>query len=47
MQFWIKKDKMLNQSILKYSSCGNWIDDGNENIYIKCSSCGNVMHGNW
>lgn len=41
----VKKQK-LGQHLIKCSSCGNILDDGNEEIVCKCSSCGNVLRGN-
>lgn len=40
-----KKQKQ-GQYLIKCSSCGNVLDDGNEKIVCKCSSCGNVSGGN-
>lgn len=41
----VKKQK-LGQHLIKCSSCGNILDDGNEQIVYKCSSCGNTLEGN-
>lgn len=41
----MKKQK-LGQHLVKCSSCGSILDDGNEKIVCKCSSCGNVLGGN-
>lgn len=40
------KKKKADQHLLKCSSCGHFLDDGNEKIACKCSSCGNVFDGN-
>lgn len=41
----VKKQK-LGQHLIKCSSCGYTLDDGNEKIACKCSSCENVLVGN-
>lgn len=44
----IQERKMQNtgKSLLKCTDCGFPMDDGNEKIVCKCSSCGNVSGGN-
>lgn len=41
----LKKQK-ADQHLIKCSSCGHPLDDGNEKIVYKCSSCENVLRGN-
>ena len=40
------KRKNVGKHLIKCSSCGIILDDGNEKIVCKCSSCGNVLGGN-
>lgn len=40
------KKQKPGQHLIKCSSCGYTLDDGNEKIVCKCSSCGNVIGGN-
>ena len=40
------KKQKPGQHLIKCSSCGYTLDDGNEKIACKCSSCGNVLGGN-
>lgn len=35
-----------NKSLLKCPTCGKALDNGNEQIFCKCSSCENVIKGN-
>lgn len=44
IQEWKKKN--VGKHLLKCSSCGYMLDNGNEKIVYKCSSCGNVIGGN-
>ena len=44
MQEW--KNKNIGKHLLKCTDCGSVLDDGNEKIACKCSSCGNVNGGN-
>lgn len=44
MQEWKRNNEGKN--LIKCSSCGYALDDGNEEITCKCSSCGNVSEGN-
>lgn len=41
----LKKQKP-DKHLLNCSACGSPLDDGNEKIVCKCSSCGNVIGGN-
>lgn len=43
----VLKDKPENagKALLKCSTCGNGLDNGNEMIACKCSACGNIMSG--
>lgn len=41
----VKKQK-VGKRLLKCSSCGNALDDGDEKITCRCSSCDNVLGGN-
>lgn len=40
------KRNNAGKHLLKCTSCGHALDDGNEKIACKCSSCGNVSGGN-
>lgn len=40
------KRQNKGKHLLKCSACGHPLDDGNEKIACKCSSCGNVTGGN-
>lgn len=40
------KRKNVGKNLINCSSCGYALDDGNEKIACKCSSCGNVYKGN-
>ena len=40
------KRNNVGNHLIKCSSCGYALDDGNEHITCKCSSCGNVSEGN-
>lgn len=40
------KKQNAGKHLLKCSACGSSLDDGNEKIACKCSSCGNVIGGN-
>lgn len=40
------KKQKPDRHLIKCSSCGSILDDGNEEIVCKCSSCGNVIGGN-
>lgn len=40
------KKQNVGKHLLKCSSCGYPLDDGNEKIICKCLSCGNVIGGN-
>lgn len=40
------KKQKPDRHLIKCSSCGSILDDGNEEIVCKCSSCGNVLGGN-
>lgn len=44
MQEW--KRNNAGKHLIKCSSCGYALDDGNEEITCKCSSCGKVSEGN-
>jgi len=39
------KPENAGKALLKCSTCGNGLDNGNEMIACKCSACGNVMMG--
>ena len=41
-----KKNSNNLQSILKCKQCGKPLDDGEEQIYCKCTTCGNTISGN-
>lgn len=45
----LQKKKYYNpgKNLLKCNNCGNWLDDGKEDISVKCSSCGNVIKGDF
>ena len=40
------KNENANKFLLKCSSCGKGLDDGNEKIICKCSTCESVITGN-
>lgn len=40
------KAENANKSLLKCPSCGKGLDNGNELLFCKCASCGNVIKGN-
>lgn len=39
------KAENANKSLLKCPSCGKGLDDGDELLFCKCASCGNVIKG--
>lgn len=41
-----QRHKTIGKNILKCSDCGHALDDGNEEITCKCSTCGNIIVGN-
>lgn len=40
------KAENANKSLLKCPSCGKGLDNGDEKIFYKCSSCENIVKGN-
>lgn len=41
------KPENIGKALLKCPACGKCIDNGNEKIACKCSTCGNVMMGDF
>lgn len=41
-----QRHKIVGKNLLKCADCGHVLDDGNEEIICKCSTCGNIIGGN-